>query len=125
METEMETDPPLSIAVTDTRQSLGGRHGAQHRDPEEKTCEQRTETPKGRRERRREEGSSLGGWAKTQRRGQTPERRGQRSRGEGQGTQRGQGPRQREIETRREEETETSHPSANSPLLPHRRMEVP
>lgn len=36
METEMETDPPLSIAVTDTRQSLGGRHGAQHRDPKRK-----------------------------------------------------------------------------------------
>ena len=121
----METDLPLPIAVTDTRQSLGGRHGAQHRDPKRKRHVNRGQRhPRGE-GRGGEEGSSLGGGAKTQRRGQTPERRGQRSRGEGQGTQRGQGPRQREIETRREEETETSHPSANSPLLPHRRMDVP
>lgn len=86
---ETDTTPPH----THTHKTESGRQAQSPAQgpKEDKTYEQWTETPKGRRERRREEGSAPGE-GKRQGEGAKTQRRGQRSRGEGQGTQMGQRP---------------------------------
>ena len=125
METEMETDPPPPHR-SDRHKAESGRQARspQHRDPKRtRHVNSGQRHPRGEGRGGEKRAAAWEGVRDTGR-GAKMQRRGQRCRGEGQGIQRGQGPRQREIETQREEEMET-FPSANSPLLPHGRMEVP
>lgn len=111
LETEMETE---SLAVADTRQSLGGRYRAQHSDWKRRHTQKGTqdlqreqrqklrETPTGRR-RRREQGSGLGEGqtlrvrTETYRQEKEPESGAQKSRGG-----RGNGLKERGTETQTE-----------------------